>query len=69
MTTQVEGAELRAIAVQAEAHPRTVARRIKGEPVRGLSAQRIDRALEGMGWTRVILDGSLVGWTRRPISN
>lgn len=57
-------AEARAIAVVAEAHPKTIVRRILGLPTKGLTAIRVDRALAAAGWVPVMIDGSVTGWTR-----
>lgn len=53
MTTKliVGAALLRALAVEASADPRTVARVLRGERVRGMADERIRRALEVRGIT------------------
>jgi hypothetical protein len=45
----LDAATLRAIAVEASADPRTVARRLAGKRVRPLPAQRIDLVLKARG--------------------
>lgn len=42
-------ATLRRLAVEASADPRTVRRRLRGQPVRGLAAERIDLVLARYG--------------------
>jgi hypothetical protein len=46
---EIDTATIRRIAVAASADPRTVLRRIAGEPVRGLPGHRIDRVLRAHG--------------------
>lgn len=41
----ITAALLRRLAVEASADPRTVRRRLQGQPVRGLAADRIDEVL------------------------
>lgn len=48
-TTPVPTHELRSLAVAASADPRTVARALRGEPVRGLAGERVARVLRERG--------------------
>lgn len=48
-TPRFDHATLRRLAVEASADPRTVARRLRGELVRGLAAHRIDAVLAKHG--------------------
>jgi hypothetical protein len=46
---QIDTATLRRLAVESESDHRTVKRRLRGEPVRGLAGHRIDRVLRSHG--------------------
>lgn len=51
----IDTATLRRLAVEAEADPRTVARYLRGEPVRGLAKHRIRRVLGEHGLLGIIV--------------
>jgi hypothetical protein len=51
MNKPLDSATLRRLAVEAEADPRSVEKRMRGIRVRGLSGHRIDRVLVANGFT------------------
>lgn len=57
--------DARAVAVAAECDDRTVVRRVSGQTVKAISAQRVDRALRALGWSPVYgAEGTITGWAR-----
>jgi hypothetical protein len=50
LTKQLDEAEIREVAVEAGADPRTVKRVIRDQPCQRLAAERITRALRKLGW-------------------
>ena len=45
----VGAAAVRRLAAEADVDPRTIRRRLRGEPVRGMAAERADRVLRARG--------------------
>lgn len=52
--SQLSAGEVRALAVKAQVDPRSVKRFLKGEPIRGMAAYRIQEALAGTQQVAVV---------------
>ena len=60
-TPDYDSATVRKIAVEASADPRTVIRRLTGQPVAGVCAERIDAAMVRLGLNAHLTPERVVG--------